>query len=391
MPLGLALMFQNQADGNTCVNCRVPKDVEIDVGPSISVPLPKQYLEDGEKYGSQIRLVRAFTGGWEIQNYTAGLPFSKIDASDPQAGIKLLYNIYYRMLPAFQIILDSSLILENHLGHITSSTGLQVQDVLAFLSDPNYPQTLPGAGDYSNAQYGEQIAPEQVKYTATLRLFHRDPIKIEETYTYVPALRRSLRLSAASRCAPVYGTDMAYDDIKQGFAGEPPYFLVKLLGKKSVLMLSHIPPGEPKLDGAGLPSDMSPPTYFPPPNYGQWEVRPVYVADAVRVPFDSSGYCYSHRVLYVDAQTFRPWWTDSFDMAGKFWKAIDIPMRPKRLPGTNDLVFGQADFFFNTRDFQNDHQTLSIAFKSYYDTEAPAQYRSLSRYAMPSGLDQILQ
>src|SRR5262249_6136384 len=35
---------------------RVPADVRIEVGPTASIPLPKQYLDDTEKYSGQVAL-----------------------------------------------------------------------------------------------------------------------------------------------------------------------------------------------------------------------------------------------------------------------------------------------------------------------------------------------
>src|ERR1700688_7789 len=35
----------------------LPSDVVVEVGPTISIPLPRKYLADTEKYSSQVRLV----------------------------------------------------------------------------------------------------------------------------------------------------------------------------------------------------------------------------------------------------------------------------------------------------------------------------------------------
>jgi hypothetical protein len=390
MALGMAKMFQNQADGDTCLNCRVPPDVELDVGPMIPTPLPKLYVTNGEKYGSQIKLVPWPTGGIEIQNYTAGLPFAQI--TEPNIGAKLLYNVYYRFVPTFQLIQHAPIILQNHLGNRYFESTIQMLTMLQTNSDPNYDIKLPGAGDYQQAQWLQQILPEQSKYTTNLKLFYMDPAQTEDTFTYVPAMRRSLRLSAASRCSPVFGTDMLYDDVRQGFNGEPPYFNTTLLGKKTVLMLAHANVHLLKGTESTTSPLLPPPTWWPTPALGKWELRPVYVIDIVRSPEDASSYCYSHRIMYIDQQTFGTWWVDLFDKGQKFWKTEMYPIEPQTLPGTTDLVSTATEpFIFQTRDFQNDHQTNALTAVSQFDTDVPAKYRNTERYATPGGLDQILQ
>jgi len=60
----------------------------------------------------------------------------------------------------------------------------------------------------AGAWYAEWLMveqPEQSKYTAALTLFWQDNLKDEDDYAFVPALRRSLRLSSTARCAPLLG------------------------------------------------------------------------------------------------------------------------------------------------------------------------------------------
>jgi hypothetical protein len=61
--------------------------------------------------------------------------------------------------------------------------------------------------------------PEQSRYTADLTLFWQDLGKIEDSYIFVPSLRRSLRLAVSARCAPLFGSDMIHDDQRGGYNG----------------------------------------------------------------------------------------------------------------------------------------------------------------------------
>jgi hypothetical protein len=66
---------------------------------------------------------------------------------------------------------------------------------------------------------------KQSKYTAVLTLFWQDLAKDEDDYVFVPSLRRSLRLSATSRCSPLFGSDLVKDDARVGFNGGTRSFL----------------------------------------------------------------------------------------------------------------------------------------------------------------------
>ena len=59
--------------------------------------------------------------------------------------------------------------------------------------------------------------PEQSKYTAVLTLLYQDNLKDDDDYAFIPALRRSLRLSSSARCSPVLGTDIVRDDQRVGW------------------------------------------------------------------------------------------------------------------------------------------------------------------------------
>jgi hypothetical protein len=59
-----------------------------------------------------------------------------------------------------------------------------------------------------------------------------DSTRVPENYVFLPSLRRSLRLSSAARCSPILGTDWVQDDN----AWSPPFFNVKLLGEKKILI-----------------------------------------------------------------------------------------------------------------------------------------------------------
>src|SRR5437879_11375704 len=61
----------------------VPPDLRIEVGPTISIPLPGKYREDTAKYSNQVKLTRIASGGYVPTGYVAGIPFPDPLDGDP--------------------------------------------------------------------------------------------------------------------------------------------------------------------------------------------------------------------------------------------------------------------------------------------------------------------
>ena len=63
---------------------------------------------------------------------------------------------------------------------------------------------------------------------------------MEDDFAFIPALRRTLRLSSSARCSPIFGTDYTRDDARGGFNGGLSMFGADWLRDQKVLALSHI-------------------------------------------------------------------------------------------------------------------------------------------------------
>jgi hypothetical protein len=110
-------------------------------------------------------------------------------------------------------------------------------------------------------------SPEQARYTASLNLFFIDQEKtpFPDTFVFVPALRRSLRLANTARCSPVFGFDWSYDDAKtNGFNGSTSIYSGEFLGDRKILTLAHF-----NQDGAIFPDGYILPLGFPKPSWGK--------------------------------------------------------------------------------------------------------------------------
>jgi hypothetical protein len=237
-----------------------------------------------------------------------------------------------------------------------------------------------------------QLTPEQAKYTASLSMFYKDmeAHPFPDTYVFVPALRRSLRLSTTSRCSPVFGFDWTYDDAKtNGFNGTTSIYTGKYLGNRKILTLSVF-----NEDGNRMPQGYLMPLAFPRPSWGKWEVRPMELVDITRIPSEAAGYCYNHRVVYADPTFWDGDWVDLFDSNNKLWKSIAYFNQIGNVPGLGNTWMGVASMAW---DLQNTHVTVWSGYGNpqarlpYLDHNAPKQYFDGVRYGSPSGLMSIMR
>jgi hypothetical protein len=380
----------------------LPKDVVIEVGPTISTPLPARYLDDTRKYSSQVHLTKLPAGGHFPERYVAGLPFANPLEGDPTLiGQRIFWNSYYRYQPRVQAAPGYSYTLDRA-GNMTQTSELtSVFSQLAFLSDGNQ-QVVADAGPYYFAKYTEQVAPEQAKYTAVLDLTPKDPTQLDELYEYVPTLRRSLRLSQAARCAPLFGSDYVVDDENEGPPGLPQLYDVQYLGEKKILALEHA--AREAFDSPGTSTQLEDKFYyrgsagvipFPKPSSGKWELRDSYVIALRRLPEFAKGYCYGKRVMYIDKENyFSGAQLDLYDPADSLFKSQFIFSYPAALPETQgdkvELVAGpNTSFLVN---FKDQHLSIQPSLNSCVNSAcAKSGYLDVHRYASPEGLMKIVQ
>jgi hypothetical protein len=396
MSEGLAALFQGDHFWH------LPADLSIQVGPTISIPLPRKYLEDTSRYSSQVRLQKTAFGGYVPIGYVAGLPFPHPLEGDPSLrGQRIFWDSYYRYQPRVQAASTFTYTLDRF-GNMTQNSEVKtVLSQLAYLSDVDFPRTIADAGGYYFVKYDQQIAPEQGKYSTILDLIPADPTRLDELYEFVPTLRRSLRLSQAARCAPVFGSDYLIDDEGDGPPGLPQLFDIDYLGKKQILTLEHA--NLASFDSVWGSSQLNKEYYysgsigfapFPKPSMGQWELRSTYVISLQRLPAFAKGYCYSRRVLYVDKENyFGSGELDLYGPHGDLFKAQLVLLYPVSIPKTHDIaepLAGPSTGFLV--DFINKHVTVSPGLRPCINSDcAKFGYLDIHHYASPEALMKIVQ
>ena len=380
-----------------------PKNLRIEVGPTIPIPLPKTYLADTATYSNRVKLVRTASGGYVPMGYVAGLPFPHPLEGDPQLkGQRIFWDAYYRYQPRVQSAPGFSYTLDRF-GNMTQTSEVRAVDSqLDYLSELDYPHTIAEGAPYYFARFEQQLAPEQGKYSTILDLTPSDPTKLDELYEYVPTLRRSLRLSQAARCAPVFGSDYLIDDQNGGPPGLPQLFQINYLGDKRILTLEHAsaasfdsPPKTTQLDEHFYYPGAAGIVPFPTPGMGHWELRETYVLSLKRLPQFAKGYCYSNRILYVDKENyFGAGELDLYDALGKLSKTQLVFLDPVRIPGSKgdvaELLTGPSIGLLV--NFHSEHVTVSPYLHSCLNDQcAEAGYLDVSSYASPEGLMKIVQ
>jgi hypothetical protein len=381
MPLGLQLMYEGRFQWKISNST----DYVVEVGPTTQIPKPKKYAQDTEKF-RQTKLVAAGTGGYNIVNYQAGEPFPS--PSGPLIGYELLFDNYYQYQPAVLFNHYDEMLSDRYNNHTSLGT-IEIQNNLGHVSDMGYPIVRPESQGIFLSIFNEVLSPEQSKYTTQLSILHDDPNLPQDTYVFLPSLRRSLRLSSAARCSPILGTDFINDD-NRGFSGLTNLFTATYLGHKKILNLMKMDRDKRhELGNWVIDPNM---IGWPKPILGKWELRDTYIFD-LRPVQSNNNYCYGDKVMYMDAETQTLSFVDIYDHSRRFWKCFtsfytSVPIDD----GSGSSAALQGDTTSTMFDFQNSHASFAYTSAELaVDHSVPAQYQNAEVYALPSGLDQIMR
>jgi hypothetical protein len=302
------------------VHWLVTRGMEMNIIAHEFAPDPPAYREATEKYSSQVKL--APDGVLDESTYVAGRPFPIIDVNDPQAAIKIMYNFertryFTDDLTAKLFDAETGSIQQKGTGQRYAVERHFVLDALRIIKYVGRTERQPipklpnPQGIVAKAGQYPVLEPFDLKGVGGLSYRYLDPHKYDDTWIYLPSLRRVRRLSTAQRSDALFGQDIDLDSYG-GYAGQIPWVTWKLLGTQPALASghgAHLPPKPCEADGGVTFCE-------------NWELLPkVYVIEGVS---RLSGYAYSKRILYVDAETFFIIYTDMYDQAGQLWK-VAIP------------------------------------------------------------------
>jgi len=296
--------------------------MQLEIGPfHRDYSPPPAWKATTEKYRGQPRIGPDNS----LENYVAGTPFpwDEIDCEkDPQAGVKIMWNFDYAWegdganASFYYSYWDRGEELPLYYE------GKSKTVVLSHRIEPQYQKT---GGDIFRGEkrknaFGVEVeAPFDARgimlmsyrYKSTDR--PRSEAKNDDTWVYLPTLRRVRRISTAQRTDSISGTDFTFDDLRS-FAGIVPQYEWECLGVQDMLG-----PTNTKVKGFPYNRDHN----FGP--YGlsfaddRWEMREVV---KVRFKPKNPDHPYHHKDLYIDTQTWNALYSFAYDQKEELWKII---------------------------------------------------------------------
>ena len=260
-----------------------------------------------------------------LENFASGQPFpmDAIDClGDPQAGAKIMWNFDYSWEGAggqtsfYYSYWDRG----EELPLYYEGTAKTV--MLSHRVEPVYEATKGDIfrGEKRRNAFGVDVtAPFDARGIMLMSYRYksadkpRADAKNDDTWVYVPTLRRVRRISSAQRTDSISGTDFTFDDL-QSFAGIPPQYEWECLGEMDLLA-----PANTKVKAYPYDRDHN----FGP--YGlsfaddRWEMR-----HAVKVRFTpkNADHPYHHKDIYIDKQTLNALYSFAYDQKEELWKII---------------------------------------------------------------------
>lgn len=293
------------------------------------IEMPRRYKEATERYSGQVELG---PGGLSLKNYVAGQPFPHIDPNDPDAALKIIWNFYHN----FRITDDfSESLFDGDTGTVSEFTGINFErhyivDSLRRLHyigrlyvdpKPNLPNP---DGVYWKESLHPLIEPFDLKGVGVTTYRYLAPERHDDTWLYLPQLRRVRRMSTAQRSDALFGQDTDIDSF-YGYNGHIAWSEWKLLGSQTILGVMH--------------AKNVPVKWHEPEDWAFddiWEPRPVWVLEArSKLP----QYAYGKRIIYVDKQGWVVPYSDIYDRQGQLWKMWTNMYSFKRQEAPGAIVY----------------------------------------------------
>jgi hypothetical protein len=294
--------------------------MRLEIGPEQRDYSPSvEYQAATEHYRDQARI----GPDGSLENWTAGRPFpgEEIDClGDPHAGVKIMWDFQAGGGDGRAHFFYSYWDRGERLPLYYEGTGQRAQ--LAHRYEERYREMN---GDIFRAEkrkfaFGVEVkAPFDARGITLLSYRYkksdlpREQARNDDTWVYVPTLRRVRRISSAQRTDAIAGTDFTFDDLRS-FNGVVPQYEWQCLWEGRMI-------GPMNTRAKGYPYDKN--HGFGP--YGlsfasdNWELREVWM---VRMTPKNDDHPYHHKDIYIDKQTFAPMYSFAYDRKDELWKII---------------------------------------------------------------------
>jgi hypothetical protein len=296
--------------------------MQLRIGPAHRdyAPAP-EYTAMSQKFEGQVKIGPENS----IEAHTAGRPFpGEIDcANDPQAGAQVIWNFDLRWQG------DGS---NTHFYYSYWDRGEELPLYYEGTSkrirmnarvEPQYVANGHDLfrGEKRKESFGAEVdGPFDARGIMFMNYRYKDSekpkaaTKNDDTWVYVPTLRRVRRISSAQRTDAVSGTDFTLDDLFS-FNGIVPQYQWECLAQNVPI----VAPMNTQAKGYPYSRDHN----FGP--YGLsfaddvWELRSAY---KIRFIPNNSDHPYSKKDIYFDSQTYAPLYSFAYDRKGELWKIL---------------------------------------------------------------------
>ena len=272
------------------------------------IPYTKGYLEASKKNMKTCKL----TADGLLDGYNGqGCPF--IEPDEPNKATKIMWNQFYKNFPDDWVLPTSYLSVTKRKG----SNRVSISDSLyeqVMLSNRTMLEPIPEHDNPKGLLYANKLNSRTPpnKDMATLSWRYKDPVKFDDMWTYVPTLRRTLRLVSSERANPIRGTPYTWDDIF-GFDGKIPLFEYTLIGEQTVLNLMNQKTVPEELDRNTFPWH---PVLF---RGEEYELLPCYIID---IKSKDPRYPQSKKTVWVSKEKTGVVYAQMYDKGGDFWKGF---------------------------------------------------------------------
>ena len=313
----------------------VKQGMTMKIVPTERLEWPPPYKSATEKYSPQVQL----GPDGSLKNYMAGLPFPLVDANDPNAALKVMWNFSYRPLYTDDAISKNTEIASyrpgstpgNPVEHFTignvgfyNNTGRTEVNPI-----PTNPDAVAAGIRYRFGAY-PFLEPSELRGFGFIRYRNIDPKIEDNSWMYNKGSRHVMRASAselsdiltqvaggptgATGGAATYASNLDPDSFF-GFAAKIEDFNYRLIGEKPMLAVVHAANSPAKACEGDSGRTICP---------ENWEMRQLYVveADAKQTSLLGSGVSIPKRIFYIDSEGWFITASDQYDREGKLWKTL---------------------------------------------------------------------
>jgi hypothetical protein len=176
-------------------------------------------------------------------------------------------------------------------------------------------------------QWGPLKDPSDLKGSGILNIRYEQKDVPDDSYMYLPELRRVRRLSMANRSDAFWGTDMDIDSI-WGFNAKLPFWTFKILGQKDMLVAAHGGKYGRRDEWCAEPDGKNGGNFAP---CVTWETRKVWVVEGTPTGYGGQYAC-AKRMMYIDSEFWLMNFQECYDQGGQLWRTwfqmYDISKKP---------------------------------------------------------------